>query len=60
MTPNEHKTRFIAHGIESLTKSAMGFAMSISEAIQCFDRTANDCSHFIYNFSNFLKKINRS
>ena len=56
MTPNEQKTRFqgIAHGIELLTKSAMGFVMSVSEAIQCFDWTANDCWDFIYNFSNFF------
>ena len=26
-----------------MAKSVMGFVMSISEAIQCFDWTANDC-----------------
>ena len=29
------------YGIESLTKSRMGFLMNISEPFQCFDRTAN-------------------
>ena len=29
--------------MESFTKSAVGFLISIKEAIQCFDWTANGC-----------------
>ena len=38
-----------------MTKSATDLVMSISEAIQCFDWTANGCKDFIYNFLNFFK-----
>ena len=32
----------------------MVFVLSISEDIQCFDRAANDCQDFIFNFSILL------
>ena len=34
---------FESYGIQLLTESAMDFAMSLSEALLCFDWTANDC-----------------